>query len=145
MSASKQRSDEREHQQALSSMPQPVQQSKTTSVHPPSMGRFVTRRRRGAAIKPKLPKAIISILNSSDDFTSAAFCSSSIFQPSKRRRRRVPPAVLLSSAENSVNAGGTSSYATNILREISLNESADHSLDPAPGNPSFALRPQQLP
>ncbi|XP_018551377.1 LOW QUALITY PROTEIN: uncharacterized protein haspin [Lates calcarifer] len=118
-----------------------VQMKRDSCVHPPSVGRFVTRRRRGAAIKPKLPKAIISILNSSDDFTSPAVCSSNIFQPSKRRRRRVPPAVLLSSAENSVNAGGTSSFATNIIREISLNESADHSLGPCTRKPIFCSTP----
>ncbi|GLD66945.1 serine/threonine-protein kinase haspin [Lates japonicus] len=79
-----------------------VQMKRDSCVHPPSVGRFVTRRRRGAAIKPKLPKAII---------------------------------------KNSVNAGGTSSFATNILREISLNESADHSLGPCTRKPIFCSTP----
>ncbi|XP_040002636.1 uncharacterized protein haspin [Xiphias gladius] len=116
-----------------------VQMKRDPNVHPPSVGRFVTRRRRQAAAKPKLPKALVSILNSSDDFASRAFCSSGILQPS--RRRRVPPAFLVSSAENSVNAAGTLSFATNPLREISLNESAEQSLGPCPRKPIFCSTP----
>ncbi|XP_056224377.1 uncharacterized protein haspin [Seriola aureovittata] len=118
------------------------QMKRDSNVHPRSVGRFVTRRRRGTSAKPKLPKAIVSILNSSDDFTSGGLCSSGILRPS-RRRRRFPPAVLLSSAENSMNAAGTSSFATNPLREISINESADHSLGPCPRKPIFCSTPSE--
>ncbi|XP_071361144.1 uncharacterized protein haspin isoform X2 [Trachinotus anak] len=116
-----------------------VQMKRDSNVHPPSVGRFVTRRRRGAAAKTKLPKAIASILNSSDDFTSGGLCSSGVLRPSTRRR--VPPVFLMSSVENSLNAPGTSSFAANPLREISLNESADHSLGPFPRKPIFCSTP----
>ncbi|XP_042249682.1 uncharacterized protein haspin isoform X1 [Thunnus maccoyii] len=100
----------------------------------PSTGRFVTRRRRAVSTKSKLPKATVSVLNSSDDFHT-----SRILRPS--RRRRVPLSFLVSSVENSVNAAGTSSSATNPFREISLNESADHSLGPGSRKPIFCSTP----
>lgn len=103
----------------------------------------MTRRRRAVAAKPKLPKTTLSILNSSDDFTSGAFGTSRIHQPS--RRRRVPPAFVASSAENSVNVPGTASFATNSLREISLDELADHSLGPCPRKPIFCSTPSAGP
>ncbi|TKS68159.1 Serine/threonine-protein kinase haspin [Collichthys lucidus] len=108
-----------------------------------SAGRFVTRRRRAVAAKPKLPKATSSILNSSDDFTSGAFGSSRIFRPSRRRRARVPQPFVVSSAENSVNAAGAASFATNPSREISLNESADLKL--CPRKPIFCSTPSAGP
>lgn len=113
------------------------------SVHPPSVGRFVTRRRRALATKSKPPKATSDTFNSSDDFTSGAFGSGRILQPS--RRRRAQPAFVVSSAENSVNAAGTASFATNPLREISLNESADHSLGPCSRKPIFCSTPSAGP
>ncbi|XP_044047008.1 uncharacterized protein haspin isoform X2 [Siniperca chuatsi] len=116
-----------------------VKMKTDSNVHLSSAGRFVTRRRRAFAAKPKLPKATFNILNSSDDFTSGAFGSSRILQPS--RRRRGPPAFVVSSAENSVNAAGTASFATNPFRELSLNESADHSLGPCPRKPIFCSTP----
>ncbi|XP_059190722.1 uncharacterized protein haspin [Centropristis striata] len=119
--------------------PRPTQQSKNTSLHPPSTGRFVTRRRRAPAPKPKLPKAVLSILNSSDDFTSGAFSSRKILRPS--RRRAAVAAFLVSSAENSVNAAGTASFATNPFREIYLNESTDQSLGPCSRKPIFCSTP----
>ncbi|KAG7485277.1 serine serine/threonine-protein kinase haspin [Solea senegalensis] len=104
-----------------------------------SVGRFVTCRTRRAAAKPTLPKAIVSNLNSSDDFTTEALRSRRILRPT--RRTRVPPsAFLVSSAENSINAVGTLSFA-NPLREISLNESADHSLGLYSRNPPFCSTP----
>uniref|UniRef100_A0A3Q1GT33 Uncharacterized LOC110967222 n=1 Tax=Acanthochromis polyacanthus TaxID=80966 RepID=A0A3Q1GT33_9TELE len=113
-------------------------QMKTDSdVHPPPTGRFVTHRRR--TIKPRISKAIASILSSSDDFTRGAFGSSRILRPS--RRRKVPPTFVLSSAENSMNAAGTSSFATNSFREISLNELTDHSLGACPRKPIFCSTP----
>ncbi|KAL7404280.1 hypothetical protein ABVT39_012438 [Epinephelus coioides] len=115
-------------------------QSKTAGGHPPSAGRFVTRRRRASTAKPRPPKATSNILNSSDDFTSGAFDSSRILRPT-RRRRRAPPPFVVSSAENSVNTAGTVSFATNPLREISLNESRDHSLGPCPRKPIFCSTP----
>ncbi|XP_040891250.1 uncharacterized protein haspin [Toxotes jaculatrix] len=118
-----------------------VQMKRDSNVNPPSLGRFVTRRRRGTADKPKPPKALLSILNSSDDFTSEALCSNSILRPFRRRNRKVPSAFLVSSAENSVNAAGASSFATNPLREISLNESTDHSLGPCRREPIFCSTP----
>ncbi len=113
------------------------------SVHPPSAGRFVTRRRRAVAVKSKPPKATSNTLDSSDDFASGAFGSSRILRPS--RRRRALPAFVVSSAENSVNAAGTVSFATNPLREISLNESADRSLGPCPRKPIFCSTPSAAP
>ncbi|KAF0037419.1 hypothetical protein F2P81_010293 [Scophthalmus maximus] len=115
-----------------------VKTKRDSNVHPRSVGRFVTRRRRGAAAKPKLPKAIVSMLNSSDDFTFGALCSKSTRLPT-RRRVKVPPGFLVSSVENSVNATGTFSFAT--LREISVNELADQSLGPLPRNPIFCSTP----
>lgn len=111
------------------------------SVHPPSVGRFVTRRRRGAAAKSKLPKAIISILSSSDDFTSGG---GGLLQSSRRRRRkrrRLPPPLLLSSVEKSLNAAGAASFTANPLREVSLNELSDHSLGACPRKPIFCSTP----
>ena len=113
------------------------------SVNLPSAGRFVTHRRRALTAKPKLPKATFSILNSSDEFASRAFGSSKILQPS--RRRRVPPQYLVSSAENSLNAAGAASFATIPLREISLNESADHSIALCPKKPIFCSTPSAGP
>lgn len=110
------------------------------SVHPPSAGRFVTRRRRAVAIKSKPPKATSNTLNSSDDFGS-----SRILRPSWRRRRRAHPAFVVSSAENSVNAAGTVGFTANPLREISLNESADRSLGPCPRKPIFCSTPSAGP
>ncbi|XP_075948086.1 uncharacterized protein haspin [Anarhichas minor] len=117
---------------------QPAQQSSTASGHLPSAGRFVTRRRRAATTKPKLPKSSNNTLNSSDDFTSRAFGSRRIVQPT---RRRAPPAFLVSSAENSVNTAGVSSFATNPCQEISLNELTDHSLGPYPRKPIYCSTP----
>ncbi|XP_074486194.1 uncharacterized protein haspin isoform X2 [Sebastes fasciatus] len=128
-------SDEENIRRPSPPRPQPAQQSKTTSFHLPSAGRFVTRRRRAAATKPKLPKATFSTLNSSDDFSSG---KSRILRPA---RKRVAPAFVLSSAENSVNAAGTASFATNPFREISLNELIDHSLGPCSRKPIFCSTP----
>lgn len=104
------------------------------SINPPSVGRFVTRRRCAAKTKtkPKLRKEV-SILNYSDDFSSSRIIT--------RKRRRVPPTFIVSSAENSVNVAGTSSFATNPLREISLNELSDHSLGPCSRKPIFCSTP----
>ncbi|XP_034713945.1 serine/threonine-protein kinase haspin isoform X1 [Etheostoma cragini] len=116
--------------------PQPAQQSKTSSDHLLSAGRFVTRRRHAAATKHQLPKSTFSMLNSSDDFTSGALTSWRIL-----RARRVPPSNVVSSAENSMNAAGTACFAINPFREISLNESTDHSLGPCPRKPIFCSTP----
>ncbi|XP_034450496.1 serine/threonine-protein kinase haspin [Hippoglossus hippoglossus] len=162
-------SDEENIGRPFPQCPQPAQQSKTTRksqltsvpgvlirqkrqqvpvtseseedsrVHHRSVGRFVTRRRCGAVVKPKLQKTIVSIFNSSDDFTSGAIRSNGTRQ--HRKRRKVPPAFLVSSAENSVNDAGTFSFATSPLREISLNESADRSVGPSPRNPIFCSTP----
>ncbi|MEQ2198216.1 hypothetical protein XENOCAPTIV_009534, partial [Xenoophorus captivus] len=103
------------------------------SVHIRSAGRFVTRRRRVASTRP--PSARVSLLNSSEDFTSGPFGASVNQQPS--RRRRFPPAFGLSSAESSVNAATN----TNPSREISLNELAENSLGPVPSKPIFCSTP----
>ncbi|CAK6972198.1 uncharacterized protein haspin isoform X1 [Scomber scombrus] len=118
-----------------------VQMKRASNVHPPSTGRFVTRRRRAVSTKSKFPKATVGVLDSSDDFTSAggALCGSGVSRPSKRRR--VPPPSLVSSLEKLVNAAGTCSFATNPFREISLNESADHSLGPGSRKPIFCSTP----
>nr|XP_019956029.1 PREDICTED: serine/threonine-protein kinase haspin [Paralichthys olivaceus] len=167
LSLSENSSDEENIGRPSSQCPQPAQQSKTTRksqltsvpgvfirqkrkqvpvtseseedsrVHHRSVGRFVTRRKGGAVVKPKLLKEIVSILNSSDDFTSGAFCSKGTRQ--RTRRRKVPPVV--SSTENSMNAAGSFSFATNPLREISLNESADRSVGLFPRNPIFCSTP----
>ncbi|XP_031732206.1 uncharacterized protein haspin [Anarrhichthys ocellatus] len=117
---------------------QPAQQSSTASGHLPSAGRFVTRRRRAATTKPKLPKSSNNTLNSSEDFTSRAFGSRRIVQPT---RRRAPLAFLVSSAENSVNTAGVAGFATNPCQEISLNELTDHSLGPYPRKPIYCSTP----
>lgn len=109
----------------------------------PSVDRFVTRRRRTVATKSKLPKAIFSTINSSDDFTSGAFESRRNLRPS--RRRRIPPLYAVSSTENSVNVRGTSSFANNTLREISLNGLADNSLGMSPRKPIFCSTPSAGP
>ncbi|XP_068583181.1 serine-rich adhesin for platelets [Cebidichthys violaceus] len=121
-----------------SASPPLAQQSRTASGHLPSAGRFVTRRRRAATTKPKLPKSSNDTLNSSDDFTSRAFGSRRNVQPT---RRRAPPEFLVSSAENSVNTAGAASFGTNPFREISLNELTDHSLGPCPKKPIFCSTP----
>ncbi|PWA30587.1 hypothetical protein CCH79_00009324 [Gambusia affinis] len=104
-----------------------------SSVHLPSGGRFVTRRRRATSTKP--PEATVSLLSSSDDFTSRPFGSSVNQRPS--RRRRAPPVFGLSSAENSVNAP----RSTKPFREISLNELAENSLGSVPSKPIFCSTP----
>lgn len=104
------------------------------------MGRFVTRRRRTVAAKPKLPKATLGILNSSDEF---AYGTRRIPRPS--RGRKVPLAFVGSSAENSLNVPGTTRLVTSALREISLNEFADHSLGSYPRKPIFCSTPSAGP
>ncbi|XP_070847887.1 serine-rich adhesin for platelets [Chaetodon trifascialis] len=106
-----------------------------------SAGRFVTRRRRAGGAKPKLPQATFSVLNSSDDFTSGALGSSKIHRPP--RRRKIPPTFRAPSVENSVNAAGTSSF--DPFREISLSESADHSLGTCSRKPIFCSTPSAGP
>ncbi|XP_034543402.1 serine/threonine-protein kinase haspin [Notolabrus celidotus] len=122
------------------------QMKSDSNVCAPSASRFVTRRRRPVTAKPKVPLATSSILNSSDDFASRAFGSCMISQSSRRKsRRRIPPAFLVSSAENSMNATGTVSFATVPFREISLNESADRSLGPGSRRPIFCSTPSAGP
>ncbi|XP_072239807.1 uncharacterized protein haspin [Leuresthes tenuis] len=106
-----------------------------SSGHFPSAGRFVTRR-RGAA-STKVLTAIANAVSSSDEFTFGA--SRRIHRPSGRRKG--PPAFQLSSSESSGNATGTSNFATNPFREISLNESAEHILGPCPRKPIFCSTP----
>ncbi|KAK2817029.1 hypothetical protein Q5P01_025220 [Channa striata] len=115
---------------------------KKATVHP-SVGRFVTRRRRASATKPQRPKARVTLLNSSNEFSSGALSSSRILRPS--RRRRLPPTFIVSSAENSMNAAGTSSFASNPLQEISLNELSDHSLGPCARKPIYCSTPSADP
>ncbi|XP_028999844.1 uncharacterized protein LOC114860098 [Betta splendens] len=122
----KRSSDEENACKASPTHHQQVQQSKTTSV--PSVCRFVTVRRRGAATKHQLPKKRISVLNSSNDFSSGYFSAKRILRPI--RRSKAPSTFILSSAENSVNVAGPSSVPTNPLQEISLNESSDPSNRP---------------
>lgn len=108
------------------------------SVYPPSVGRFVTRRKRSVAVKPpKPPKAVV--INSSDDFSSGEISSSRNVRP--YRRKKMPLAILLTSTEKSLNPEGTSSFTTNPFREISLNVSADHSPIHCPRKPIFCSTP----
>ncbi|XP_067354374.1 uncharacterized protein haspin isoform X2 [Channa argus] len=116
---------------------------KYSNVHPPSVGRFVTRRRRAFADKPQRPKARVTSLNSSNEFSSGALGSSRILRPSKRKR--LPLTYIVSSAENSINAAGTSSFATNPLREISLSGLSDQSLGPCTRQPIFCSTPSADP
>ncbi|XP_026160265.1 serine-rich adhesin for platelets isoform X2 [Mastacembelus armatus] len=132
-------SNESQVDSALKCHKNSVQKKRKSKVYPPSMGRFVTHRRRAMVTKPKLPKAIVSILSSSDDFTSQAFDSSRILRP--LRRKRVLSTFMVSSSDSSINAAGNSGVATNVLREISLNESADHSLGPCTRKPIFCSTP----
>ncbi|XP_074539769.1 uncharacterized protein haspin [Halichoeres trimaculatus] len=119
------------------------QMKRDSNMSVPSASRFVTRRRR--AVTAKVPLATSSLLNSSDDFASGAFGSCRIPQSLRgKRRRKAPPSFLVSSAENSLNAAGTVSFATIPFREISLNESADHSLGPS-RRPIFCSTPSAGP
>ncbi|KAF7662569.1 hypothetical protein LDENG_00233220 [Lucifuga dentata] len=104
-----------------------TQKSKAASGNVPPIGRFVTHRQHAAVTKPKLLKGIENVLNSSDDFTSSGAAAGS--RRIRRPPRKKPPSAFnFSSAENSVDATGTASIASNPFREISLNESAGHSL-----------------
>ncbi|XP_034045091.1 serine/threonine-protein kinase haspin [Thalassophryne amazonica] len=106
----------------------------------PSMGRYVTRRRHAVSNKPKLPKKVDNIVNSSDDFTSGGGASdcSRILQSSKWR---VPQTILSSSGDNSVAGAGPANFATNPFRDISLSESADCNLRPCCRKPLFCSTP----
>ncbi|XP_029921060.1 uncharacterized protein haspin isoform X3 [Myripristis murdjan] len=117
---------------------------RNSSIDPPSVGRFVTRRRGAGVSKPKFSKPAVSVLNSSDDFVPGrgASGSSRILGPSRRRPLK---SFLMSSAENSVTAAGNASSSINPLREISLNESADHSLGPCARKPLFCSTPSARP
>ncbi|XP_029997019.1 uncharacterized protein haspin isoform X2 [Sphaeramia orbicularis] len=110
-----------------------------TNVRVPSVGRFVTRRRCAISTKPRLPKTTVSVLNSSDDFTSGGgtFGSSVVVRLSRQKVH----SYLVSSRENSINALGSASLAKVPLREISLNESTDHSLGPCSRKPIFCSTP----
>lgn len=78
------------------------------------------------------------MLNSSDDFTSGAVVSTRVRH---RQKKGVPPAFEVSSTENSVNIPSAVNFSTNSLREISLNELADHSLRLCPRKPMFCSTP----
>lgn len=108
----------------------------------PSVGRFVTRRRRAVSAKPKLRQATVSILSSSDDFTSGAIVSTRVHH---RQKKGVSPAFEVSSTENSVNVPSVVSFSTSSLREISLNELADHNLHLCPRRPMFCSTPSAGP
>lgn len=103
----------------------------------------MTRRRCAGATKSKLTKATVHVFNSSDDFTPGgrgrAIGSSRILRPSRSRRDH--SVFMGSSVENLANAAGTGGFATNPFREISLNESADHSLGRCPRKPIFCSTP----
>ncbi|XP_071380760.1 uncharacterized protein [Centroberyx affinis] len=121
-----------------------VQRKRNSDVDVPSVGRFVTHRRGAVSSKPKFPKATVNILNSSDDFAprGGASVSHRIPRPS---RSRPPRAFTVSSTENSVNAAGCAGSASNPFQEISLNESADHSLGPCTRKPLFCSTPSARP
>lgn len=107
------------------------------SDHLPSVGRFVTRRRRIATAKSKNPKASFNLLNSSDDFASEVL-GRSILRPS--RRRNVPTAFLASSTE-SLNVSGISSVVANTLKEIPFNVLPHHTLRSHSRKPIFCSTP----
>lgn len=96
----------------------------------PSAGRFVTRRRCAVSSSPRR-------LNSSDEFSR-----SQIIRP---LRKRCPPVFLESSTDSSVNAAVLRSFVTIPLRDISLNESAEHSLGPCSRKPIFCSTPSAAP
>uniref|UniRef100_A0A8C6WKS3 Protein kinase domain-containing protein n=1 Tax=Neogobius melanostomus TaxID=47308 RepID=A0A8C6WKS3_9GOBI len=102
------------------------------SVRLPSAGRFVTRRRCAAFPSPK-PLT----LNSSDEFSAS--------QNIRPSRIRHPPVFLESSADGSVHAAVLRSFVTVPLRDISLNESAEHSLGPCARKPIFCSTPSAAP
>ncbi|KAK7929249.1 hypothetical protein WMY93_005644 [Mugilogobius chulae] len=102
----------------------------------PSVGRFVTRRRCANPSHSQL-----AILNSSAEFapmrrTSRNNC------PSKKKS---PSVFLESSADNSENAAVLQSFAIIPLREVFLNESAEHSLGPCSRKPIFCSTPSAAP
>lgn len=103
------------------------------SDHPPSMGRFVTRRRRNVTAKSKNPKVSFNLFNSSDDSTPGALDSGRVLRP---RRRKVP-----SSAENSEILSGISSFPPKTLKEIPLNVLSDNTLGSRPRKPIFCSTP----
>lgn len=106
------------------------------SDHPPSVGRFVTRRRRNVTTKSKNPKVSFNLFNSSDDSSSGALGSSRVL-----RRRKVPPAIVPSCAENSENLSGISSFPPNTLKDIPLNVLSDHTLGSRSRKPIFCSTP----
>lgn len=108
------------------------------SDHLPSVGRFVTRRRRTATAKSKNLKASFNLVNSSDDFSSEVLSCRSVLRPS--RRRIVPPAFLASSTEN-LNISGISSFAANTLKEIPFNVLPHHTLRSHARKPIFCSTP----
>lgn len=108
------------------------------SDHLPSVGRFVTRRRRTATAKLKNPKASFNLVNSSDDFSSEVLGCRSVLRPS--RRRNVPPAFLALSTEN-LNISGISSFAANTLKEIPFNVLPHHTLRSHSRKPIFCSTP----
>ncbi|XP_071779313.1 uncharacterized protein LOC139930121 [Centroberyx gerrardi] len=119
-----------------------VQRKINSDVDVPSVGRFVTHRRGAVSSKPKFPKATVNVLNSSDDFAPRGGASVSRRIPLPSRH---PRAFTVSSTENSVNAAGSAGSASNPFREISLNESADHSLGPCTRKPLFCSTPSARP
>ncbi|XP_076026351.1 uncharacterized protein haspin [Genypterus blacodes] len=98
----------------------PAERSTAASGNVPSVGRFVTRRRRPVASKPKHPQAA-DVCNSSDDFIR----STAAARPARRKNLS---ALKLSSAENSVDACPEAVSFAKPFREILLNESAEQSL-----------------
>nr|XP_015799067.2 uncharacterized protein haspin isoform X1 [Nothobranchius furzeri] len=94
-----------------------------------SGGRFVTRRRCAASAKPRIST------DSSNEFTCSIRTRQAV------RKKQVISLFGLSSAESSVNLPGVSSFATAPFREISLNESGDHSLVPCSRKPIFCSTP----
>lgn len=105
---------------------------KESLVRAPSAGRFVTRRRCALSPRPRLLP-----LNSSDEFSNGR-----IFLPA---RRRCPQVFLESSSDSSVSAAVLHSFVTIPLRDISLNDSAEHSLGPCTRKPIFCSTPSAAP
>lgn len=108
------------------------------SDHLPSVGRFVTRRRRIATAKSKIPKASFNLVNPSDAFASEVLGCRRVLRPS--RRRNASPAFLASSTEN-LNISGIPSVAANTLKEIPFNVLPHHTLRSHSRKPIFCSTP----
>lgn len=105
--------------------------------------RFVTRRMPAGCFRSKAAQAAVSILNSSDDFTTKGIVSTRAHQGQKRK---LPPVFKVSSTESSGNVPDVFSFnATSSVQDLSLNGSANNSLTLCQRKPRFCSTPFAAP